>query len=71
MLAHLETTARTAGADVIILETGTAQPEAMALYESAGYQRVEPFGYYRGHRATAATAACCPLFTTESVDYAG
>ena len=36
-----------AGADVMILETGTAQPEAMALYESAGYQRVESFGYYR------------------------
>jgi len=49
MLAHLEATARTAGADVIILETGTAQPEAMALYESSGYQRVDPFGYYRRH----------------------
>jgi len=49
MLAHLEATARTAGADAIILETGTAQPEAMALYESAGYQLVEPFGYYREH----------------------
>ena len=47
VLAHLEATARTAGADVMILETGTAQPEAMALYESAGYLRVEPFGYYK------------------------
>ncbi len=47
MLAHLEATARTAGGDVIVLETGTAQPEAMALYESAGYQRIESFGYYR------------------------
>jgi GNAT superfamily N-acetyltransferase len=47
MLAHLEATARTAGADVMILETGTAQPEAMALYESAGYQPVQSFGYYR------------------------
>jgi ribosomal protein S18 acetylase RimI-like enzyme len=47
MLAHLEATARTAGADVIVLETGTAQPEAMALYESAGYERIESFGYYR------------------------
>lgn len=47
MLAHLEQTARDAGADAIILETGTAQPEAMALYESAGYERVEPFGHYR------------------------
>jgi GNAT superfamily N-acetyltransferase len=47
MLAHLEATARAAGADVMIMETGTAQPEAMALYESAGYESVEPFGYYR------------------------
>jgi GNAT superfamily N-acetyltransferase len=49
VLAHLEATARTAGADVVLLETGTAQPEAMALYESSGYQRIEPFGYYREH----------------------
>jgi GNAT superfamily N-acetyltransferase len=37
MLAHLEATARTAGAEVMIMETGTAQPEAMALYQAAGY----------------------------------
>jgi GNAT superfamily N-acetyltransferase len=49
MLAHLEATARMAGADVVLLETGTAQPEAMALYESSGYERIEPFGYYREH----------------------
>ncbi len=47
MLAHLEATARTAGAEVMIMETGTAQPEAMALYEAAGYQPIEPFGHYR------------------------
>jgi GNAT superfamily N-acetyltransferase len=47
MLAHLEATARTAGAEVMILETGTAQPEAMALYEAAGYEPVTPFGHYR------------------------
>lgn len=46
MLAHLEATARDAGADVMILETGTSQPEAMALYEAAGYASVEPFGHY-------------------------
>jgi ribosomal protein S18 acetylase RimI-like enzyme len=46
MLTHLEDTARTAGAEVMILETGTAQPEAMALYEAAGYELVEPFGHY-------------------------
>lgn len=49
MLAHLEATARSAGADAVLLETGIAQPEAMALYESSGYERIEPFGYYREH----------------------
>jgi ribosomal protein S18 acetylase RimI-like enzyme len=47
MLTHLEDTARAAGAGVMILESGTAQPEALALYEAAGYERVEPFGHYR------------------------
>ncbi len=46
VLAHLEQTARNSGADVIVLETGTAQPEAIALYETSGYQPVEKFGHY-------------------------
>ena len=47
MLAHLEATARDAGADVVILETGMEQPEGMGLYESSGYERIEGFGHYR------------------------
>ena len=47
MLAHLERTAAEAGAEAMILETGTAQPEAMALYESSGYTPIPPFGYYQ------------------------
>ncbi|MEZ5094060.1 GNAT family N-acetyltransferase [Nocardioides sp.] len=46
VLAHLEATARDAGAEVMILETGTAQPEAMGLYESAGYTSIPGFGHY-------------------------
>jgi len=46
VLAHLERTAAEAGADVMVLETGTAQPEAIALYESSGYELVETFGHY-------------------------
>jgi GNAT superfamily N-acetyltransferase len=46
MLAHLEGTARAAGAEVMILETGLAQPEAIALYESAGYTPIPGFGHY-------------------------
>jgi GNAT superfamily N-acetyltransferase len=46
MLAHLERTASEAGATVSILETGTLQPEAIALYESSGYVEVPKFGFY-------------------------
>jgi GNAT superfamily N-acetyltransferase len=48
MLAHLERTAVAAGADVAVLETGTRQPEAIALYESAGYRPIPGFGHYKG-----------------------
>ncbi|WP_319804177.1 GNAT family N-acetyltransferase [Nocardioides dongkuii] len=47
VLAHLEATARAAGYQALVLETGSQQPEAMALYESAGYVLIAPFGYYR------------------------
>jgi ribosomal protein S18 acetylase RimI-like enzyme len=47
MLAHLERSASQAGAEAMILETGTAQPEAIALYESAGYTRIPSFGHYK------------------------
>ncbi len=47
MLAHLERTAAEAGARVMVLETGSAQPEAIALYESSGYTRIESFGHYK------------------------
>jgi GNAT superfamily N-acetyltransferase len=46
VLAHLESTAREAGADVMVLETGTAQPEAIRLYLASGYELVESFGHY-------------------------
>jgi GNAT superfamily N-acetyltransferase len=47
MLAHLEGTARTAGAEAMVLETGMRQPEAIRLYVSAGYTPVPGFGYYK------------------------
>jgi ribosomal protein S18 acetylase RimI-like enzyme len=50
VLAHLEATARSAGADVMVLETGERQPEAIALYESSGYLPIEGFGFYKDHR---------------------
>ncbi|MCW2855953.1 MAG: GCN5-related N-acetyltransferase [Marmoricola sp.] len=47
MLEHLERTAASSGAEVMILETGTGQPEAIALYGSAGYEPIAGFGHYR------------------------
>jgi hypothetical protein len=32
-----------------VLETGIEQPEAIALYRSAGYVDVPSFGYYIDH----------------------
>lgn len=46
MLAFLERTAAERGARWVLLETGGKQPEAIALYRSAGYRDVPPFGYY-------------------------
>jgi GNAT superfamily N-acetyltransferase len=47
LLAHLEASARGAGAEVLVLESGSRQPEALTLYESAGYVPVPGFGIYR------------------------
>jgi GNAT superfamily N-acetyltransferase len=47
MLAELEATARAAGLSRLRLETGHAQPEAIRLYETSGYTRIEKFGVYR------------------------
>jgi GNAT superfamily N-acetyltransferase len=46
VLSHLETTARRAGVEALVLETGTQQPAAIAMYTTHGYEPVESFGYY-------------------------
>ena len=48
LLAAIEDSARAAGCRRVILETGDRQPEAIALYDSAGYRRIPDFGYYAG-----------------------
>ena len=48
LLGHLEGEARKLGATWLRLETGLHQPEALALYASAGYADAEPFGHYAG-----------------------
>jgi GNAT superfamily N-acetyltransferase len=47
MLRHLEAGALAAGRRRVVLETGTEQPEAVALYKSEGYVPITKFGVYR------------------------
>jgi GNAT superfamily N-acetyltransferase len=48
LIKALEDRANARGTDVVRLETGTRQPEAMALYESLGYSLIENYGQYAG-----------------------
>ncbi len=47
LLRELERTAAAAGRRRAVLETGLAQPEAVALYVAAGYEPMAPYGTYR------------------------
>jgi len=48
VLAALEASARSAGIDWLVLETGQPQTSAIALYRSSGYTEVDgkPYGHY-------------------------
>jgi putative acetyltransferase len=46
ILRELEAVAVRIGYLRLVLETGTKQPEAIALYERAGYELIEPYGVY-------------------------
>lgn len=47
ILRFLEAEAARAGCNVLRLETGVRQPEALGLYEQCGYTRCGPFANYR------------------------
>ena len=46
VLAELERTAKDAGVRRLVLETGSAQPEAIAMYRMAGFVDIPAFGHY-------------------------
>jgi GNAT superfamily N-acetyltransferase len=48
ILDHLENTARTLGAERLVLETGIYQEEAIGLYRGAGFKAVDCFDEYVG-----------------------
>lgn len=47
ILENLETFAKNFGYKTVRLETGLKQPEAISLYESAGYHRARCYGPFR------------------------
>jgi ribosomal protein S18 acetylase RimI-like enzyme len=47
LLVHIEDSVRAAGLERLWLETGLNQPEAIALYRSAGYQPIPGYGHYK------------------------
>ena len=49
LLEAMETHIRHHGGRVVRLETGTAQTEALELYERAGYRRCPPFGEHHAN----------------------
>ena len=49
LLEELEAVARDLDVRVLRLETGVHQPESVALYESAGYRLIPPYGEYIGN----------------------
>jgi GNAT superfamily N-acetyltransferase len=48
LMAELEAAASAAAYERIWLETGTAQPEAVSLYDALGYVRIVPYGGVQG-----------------------
>lgn len=52
LLLELEAHALTLGYRHLVLETGTRQPEAIAMYEALGYTRIPSYGQYRDFEAS-------------------
>ena len=55
LLARLEVEARALGLTRVVLETGTRQAEALALYRRAGFTEIAAYGEYT---ASAGTSVC-------------
>jgi GNAT superfamily N-acetyltransferase len=57
LLARLEAEARNLGLTRLVLETGTRQLEAIALYQSAGFSLIAAYGEHAASRDTSVCMA--------------
>ena len=55
-MSAVEELAGSVGFEELWLETGTAQPEAIGLYTSSGWEPIKPYGYWRDSPASLAFA---------------
>jgi GNAT superfamily N-acetyltransferase len=55
LLARLEDESRALGLTQLVLETGTRQTEALALYRNAGFRDIPAYGEYK---ASPGTSVC-------------
>ena len=60
VLAELESRAASAGLTRLVLETGVRQPEAIALYRSAGYVPIARYGPYVDEESSVCLARDLP-----------
>jgi len=67
MLRFLEREAQRAGRLRMVLETGTEQPEALALYAAEGYLPVRKFGIYRDEEQSVCLAKPLPAGPADGV----
>ena len=52
LLRGVEELAASRGYQLLRLETGTQQPEALRLYDSSGWSRIECYGYFKDDPTT-------------------
>ncbi|HEX6509977.1 MAG TPA: GNAT family N-acetyltransferase [Chloroflexota bacterium] len=60
LLNHVAEYARAHGIDLLRLETGVHQREAIGLYERMGFRRIPPFGSYREDPLSVCYEKCLP-----------
>lgn len=61
VLSELENWAKELNFSECILETGWKQPEAIALYQKSGYERIPNYGQYEGVELSVMYAKICRL----------
>lgn len=66
LLQRAEELAIRRGYQLLRLETGTEQPEALGLYQSAGWRQIPCYGYFKGDPSTICLEKTVSVWTGEA-----